>query len=173
MCDVRGKELNEGGKPWWGRRCGSRAGACVNPQVPALFCSLLSSLHMHEHRSSPCSQTDSYVQETVSPAEEMGSARRRARVHLSKQKRRGKKLGLAQSALGNICTHAHAHTHTHTPPCPFCDHKPGSTASQPRPFRQEHGSPHEQEIFARDLGVSDQEVGGKVPAAVVVRHRAI
>lgn len=115
MCDARGRELNEGGKPWWGRRCGSRAGARVNPQVPALFCSLLSSLHMHEHRSSPRSRADSYVQETVSPSEEMGSARRRARVHLSKQKRRGKKLGLAQSALGNICTHAHAHTHTHTP----------------------------------------------------------
>lgn len=95
------------------QQLGFRAGARVNPQVPALFCSLVSSLHMHERRSSLRSRADSYVQETVSPAEEMGSARRRARVHLSKQKRRGKKLGLAQSsALGNICTHAHAHTHT-------------------------------------------------------------
>lgn len=148
MCDVRGRELNERGKPWWGRRCGSRAGARVNPQVPALFCSLLSSLHMHEHRSSPCSQTDSYVQETVSPAEEMGSARRRARVHLSKQKRRGKKLGLAQSALGNICTHAHAHTHT-PPRVPSAITNPGAQPHNPGRFARST-APHTSRRFSQE-----------------------
>ncbi|XP_071891471.1 sodium/calcium exchanger 1 isoform X3 [Anas platyrhynchos] len=103
---------------------------------------------MHEHRSSPCSQTDSYVQETVSPAEEMGSARRRARVHLSKQKRRGKKLGLAQSALGNICTHAHAHTHT-PPRVPSAITNPGAQPHNPGRFARST-APHTSRRFSQE-----------------------